>query len=106
MSKRTCSLCDKPYFANGLCRTCLNRANVLVNRNTILEYFGEWKCQACGFEGESYQLDCHHVHSSTKLRSPSQMGGMKRENILNELNKCEMLCANCHRTYDAISTFK
>lgn len=105
-NKRTCNLCVGTYYAKGLCKKCYDRASLIINRNTVLEYFGEWKCQACGFEGESYQFDCHHVYPSTKLSSPSQMKGMKRQKVVNELNKCEMLCANCHRTYDAIYTLK
>jgi hypothetical protein len=48
-----------------------------------------------------------HLPGSTKRREVSMMalGGFRRETILDEISKCELVCANCHavRTFERAS---
>ncbi len=60
----------------------------------IKTFFG---CCICG-ENDACCLDCHHVNPQTKLYVISayrSMGSWKK--LRNELNKCILLCSNCHR---------
>jgi hypothetical protein len=41
--------------------------------------------------------DFHHLDPTEKEVSPGNLLGRKWENIVPELDKCVLLCANCHR---------
>lgn len=59
-------------------------------------------CQMCG-EKRPECLDFHHVDPSTKKYGVAKMVGMKMalETIKEEIAKCQVLCANCHRVVTA-----
>ncbi len=61
-------------------------------------------CEMCG-EDEPVCLDFHHT-SGDKTASVGTLatGGYAKDTVLEEIEKCELLCANCHRkvTYDAL----
>lgn len=60
-----------------------------------VEYLGN-KCILCGYDKCLSALDFHHPDPQGKIFSISKaMTSWKR--ILPELNKCILLCANCHR---------
>lgn len=57
------------------------------------------KCERCGYDKNLAALDFHHRDPKTKsfkldMRSFSNLN---LETIEEELNKCDLLCANCHR---------
>ena len=56
------------------------------------------ECKRCG-EERPPALDFHHVDPDEKVMGVSKMVafGYARENIRAEIEKCEVLCANCHR---------
>jgi hypothetical protein len=55
-------------------------------------------CKHCG-NADVRVLDFHHIDRSSKEASVDTMvkQGWSKERILQELAKCEALCANCHR---------
>lgn len=55
-------------------------------------------CTKCG-ENHQGCLDFHHRDPSTKEDTIGRMLGTlkSKESILEEIKKCEVLCANCHR---------
>lgn len=56
------------------------------------------RCEVCG-ESDPACLDFHHIDPSTKIATVSKMvhSVRKKEDILKEIQKCKILCANCHR---------
>lgn len=83
------------------CRLCFNEKAVARNRrNKIrgIQYLGG-KCEHCGdsFEGHPEVLDFHHLNPSEKEISPARLFARAWKNITPELDKCIILCANCHR---------
>lgn len=55
-------------------------------------------CLDCGGKFPYYLLDFDHV-SGTKVNSISRMlDKYSLEDILKEIDKCEIVCANCHRS--------
>lgn len=54
------------------------------------------KCIRCGYNECVSALHFHHVDQKTKLFDISQNISKKWELIQNELDKCVLLCMNCH----------
>ena len=66
-------------------------------REWLREYKSQLKCVRCG-ESEICCLDFHHVDPSTKESNIGIIGGYSsKKKIMEEIEKCEVLCANCHR---------
>lgn len=59
------------------------------------------KCVSCGYDSCRAALEFHHLDKSSKEFNPSK--GYKRswEVLKAELDKCVLLCANCHREVHA-----
>ena len=57
-------------------------------------------CAKCG-ETRGYVLDYHHVDPNEKDNTIARLtsNSTKIENVLEEVKKCIVLCANCHREY-------
>ena len=63
------------------------------------EYKSNLKCGKCGFSHPA-ALDFHHTDSSKKEFSLGSTGlSVSKERFLKEIQKCEILCANCHRIH-------
>lgn len=56
------------------------------------------ECQNCGYKKHPGVLEFHHVDATSKSFSISG-GGLSRSwfAITEELKKCVLVCANCHR---------
>lgn len=63
-------------------------------RRFILDYLLEHPCVDCG-EPDPVCLDFHHLRD--KMQMVSQMKGHTLEKLKDEMDKCEVVCANCHR---------
>lgn len=60
------------------------------------------KCLKCG-ESRKYVLDFHHIDPSTKSFTIGRIKKSSLEAIENEIDKCIVLCANCHREFHHIN---
>ena len=62
-----------------------------------VEYKGG-KCINCGYKKDIAALDFHHVDETKKDFGLSQRGLTRSwDRIKKELDKCILVCANCHR---------
>jgi len=55
------------------------------------------KCQTCGYDKCPDVLEFHHLDPNQKEASWNKMRLWSEKKLLTELDKCVMLCANCHR---------
>ena len=62
------------------------------------EIRSQYSCQECG-EAHPATLDFHHRDPSQKLFTIAAAAAsrMAKEKVLAEIEKCDVLCANCHR---------
>jgi predicted HTH domain antitoxin len=69
----------------------------LYQKLMALYFKGRLSCQRCG-ENRVAALQFHHRDPSQKEKSPTRMfrQGCSYKEIMLELNKCDVLCANCH----------
>lgn len=67
-------------------------------RQWYIELKKKYKCADC-VENHPACIDFHHLDKQTKLGTVSQLAsaGHPKEVILEEIEKCIPLCANCHR---------
>ena len=66
-----------------------------------LEYRGGMKCSRCGFDEPIPDVyDLHHRDPGEKDPNWNKMktNNWPFERLKEELDKCDVLCANCHRT--------
>lgn len=61
-----------------------------------VEYMGG-KCLDCSGVFHPTVYDFHHLDPTEKEISPANALQRKWENAVKELDKCVLLCANCHR---------
>ncbi len=67
-------------------------------REKVKEYKQLHKCKICK-ESRWYCLDFHHkeIKSKNKRISRFVSDGASWNKVLNEINKCIIVCSNCHR---------
>lgn len=65
-------------------------------REYVYQYLCTHACTSCG-ESDPRVLEFHHRSGKDKAVSELVAGGYSIETIQAEINKCDVLCANCHR---------
>jgi hypothetical protein len=79
------------------CTTQLNIDRLRIFKQTCVVYKGG-KCERCGYDRYIGALDFHHIKPSEKDFCIAHRGNTKfDERIRKELDKCSLLCSNCHR---------
>jgi hypothetical protein len=94
-----CILCQKIYVKNHYEN---NKEEYTKSRFKFSKWFLDYKltlkCERCGFDHPA-TLDFHHKDPKTKefgITIPN-ISGKSKEDVFNEMKKCEVLCSNCHR---------
>lgn len=67
---------------------------ILIKQKAI-DYKGGC-CQVCGYKKCNRSLDFHHMDPSKKDFTISKYKNKKIENLKSELDKCILVCSNCH----------
>ena len=104
-----CKACRKEYDATYWRRTREARLSMRKNhRQELLEWYRSLKtgrpCADCGGVLPHAAMQWDHLPGSLKRREVSMLvlRGFRRATILDEISKCELVCANCH----AVRTFE
>jgi hypothetical protein len=71
-------------------------SNKRVNRAFLLDYKTKTPCFDCKAFYPSYVMDFDHVYGK-KYLDVSKLIAYKHERMLEEIAKCQLVCANCHR---------
>lgn len=97
-----CIDCDEPLNAKGgwmRCSKHFKLARQRVIKEALVDAMGGC-CQKCKGVFDLAAYDFHHVEE--KDNAPSYLiGNSSVQKIAQELEKCVLLCANCHRTEHA-----
>ena len=77
---------EKEYYQN-------NRAR---RKQMFIDIMGG-KCQLCGYNHNPQALEFHHINPQEKSFQISDCILYNLQDIFEELKKCILVCANCHR---------
>lgn len=115
--RKICSKCknDKPnsefwkrnnrdYQLHSMCKDC-NLKDRLSRQRDFKQQCVDYKggeCQCCGYNNCNHALDFHHIDPKTKSFGIAKQRRTKvNKKILEELDKCVLVCSNCHREIHA-----
>lgn len=93
-----CKYCNKDTELSGkyCSKSCGNMARRLAIKTMLVNYAGG-KCQCCGYNKLVGALEFHHIDESSKDFAMSDAQHIAIELIREELDKCVLVCSNCHR---------
>lgn len=87
-------------FRCNKCQAERVKSIVEAKRKKAYEYYGS-SCVICGYNRCSHALEWHHKDPNEKEITPARVFSRSWENIKKELDKCVLLCSNCHREVHA-----
>lgn len=101
-SRKYCFKCSPSYSkgdnqGRGQTITAIRHAL----KNQLLKHKGN-KCEKCGYSKCNSALEFHHINPQEKEFNISKYTSNNNVNIegaIQEIEKCALLCANCHREY-------
>jgi hypothetical protein len=102
-----CKKCNKANFKESYLKdSSINIAavarwtekNKLSNQTKVWNYLLEHPCLHCG-EADPVVLEFDHIDPSTKFKAIAMLKSTNCSwtTLENEMKKCQVLCANCHR---------
>ncbi|MGA8219415.1 MAG: hypothetical protein WB771_12695 [Solirubrobacterales bacterium] len=86
-------LANRQKYIDGEARR--KRARAEVRTRYLLEYFRENPCADCG-ESDPLVLEFDHLRDK-RFEITNQFASRNWQEILDEIAKCDVVCANCHR---------
>ena len=98
---RTCGKTGEENFyenARYQCKQCWNKRTSQSQKDkvkSIKEHYGG-KCVRCGYNKCQDALEFHHQDPTQKEFHLGEKRGLSIEKLIPELNKCLLVCRNCH----------
>jgi len=105
ISRKICKQCNVEkdvadyYRGFTICKVCHN-SNVLAKQRLLKKQCIEYKgghCEKCGYNKCISALEFHHIDPSQKEFIISTLQRYSFEHMKKELDKCILVCSNCHR---------
>lgn len=99
-----CQECGRIYAwpegkRSGHRKTKCNSCHVNARRFKVKEWAVQYKggkCQKCGYDKNIHALSFHHLDPATKKFTIGGSYSRSKKIIKEELDKCDIICANCH----------
>lgn len=95
--KRTCKRCGKKFVSTRRwkCCSCSTTGRKEKLKQRSIDYKGG-KCQSCGYNKCQRAMSFHHRDPESKDFNLSSKYCYSWKRIQPELDKCDLLCMNCH----------
>ncbi len=106
---KTCSHCGEEIIKQyknckgSLCRKCRCRyewEKTLLRKIKVVELMGG-KCSICGYDKYYGSLTLHHKDREEKEMDWKEMRVCSWDNMMKEVEKCILVCRNCHGEIEA-----
>jgi len=98
-----CTKCAKQFVykrskggSTKICGSCSVSAFRKRRKQKALHHLGGASCSLCGYKASTRSLDFHHKNPSIKSFTISNNYHKKWEILKEELDKCIVVCKNCH----------
>lgn len=98
----TCEICEREFeysrskgHTKTKCNSCSTNLRRFALREKIINYMGG-QCAKCGYARCYGVLHPHHLEPTTKEFKLSGAHSRSWKKITEEMDKCILLCANCH----------
>lgn len=90
---------SKDYYLNHKSNNALSQTIRYAKRKLDLINIKGGKCEICGYSNNLSALEFHHLDSKEKLFNIDgrNISNKKFGELINEANKCILLCSNCHK---------
>jgi hypothetical protein len=76
------------------------KERIRIFKKFCVEYKGS-KCNCCGLKTDQLEVyDFHHLNRDEKEFSVGKMCHADKQMVIKELDKCILVCSNCHRTIE------
>lgn len=105
-SSQICRECGKSYTrktthgTQAVCWACRSRKIRSSRKDKCVEYKGG-RCSVCGYNRCDSAMEFHHTDANEKDFSIGNSMYLSWHTIKLELDKCILVCANCHREIHA-----
>ena|SRR3989338_1715123 len=92
--------CHKRYYLRN---KAFYREKNIRRRRQLIDFVIALKqkpCMDCGVQYPHFVMDFDHRERSSKIDSINRMivvRSFSKKKILDEIEKCDLVCANCHR---------
>ncbi len=102
----TCTRCERDYqyvsqpCSLELCSSCYELKRRAARKRRCVEYLGG-ACARCGYDRCVQALQFHHLRDKIMKLNTMIKNGAGWARLKAELDKCELLCANCHAEHHA-----
>ena len=100
-----CRTCNKTFLYSRLkgvttthCGSCITTSRRKLIKDRAVKYKGG-KCHICGYNVCMSALSFHHINPETKSFGIGSNYNKAWETVKKELDKCVLLCHNCHAEF-------
>ena len=94
-----CACCHRTRTQNWFNENKKNKRNYpeRERRKALVDGFKNKPCLDCGNKFKTWQMDFDHLKDKRNSISKLILNSVSDEEIVNEIEKCELVCVNCHR---------
>ena len=85
-------------YVRGECKSCFQLRNKTWRKEQLSlyrKYKSSLCCERCGFS-DHRALQFHHPNGDKEWEVANLVRHRSFDNVMKEIQKCEVLCANCH----------
>lgn len=97
MDIRLCRNCGNEFKARVWCQYYCESCNIVAKKDEYKKLKLSIGCQRCGYRKSANALEFHHILQDKDYGTDWYSYYQDQDKFREEIKKCKLLCANCHR---------